>query len=396
MGCLLCGVYLPAQAQHKLKTKTGKSIRSSSSHRVISSKASAPLSARAVHAQLKSSQNSPAQVSGAYEKAPLVQLQALALLREQIGQLQNPLTSLEQRHPFVLSTFQLRDQIGAYSGGLFTTHGEVYGVIAAHIIEGRDDLLGRYFSAEFYHQGAFISIPAEVVLINPMLDIALVRFSWETAREKGLKKQDLKPLKLAKTLPQFGQQIAYHGFIGDHYVVDMNNRLVTQSLPLTLRTTMPWPRCYRPGLCGGWMTELQQEYALGTHIGSSESALDEKDDVGFATPAWLLEVMVTAYENGGEAYFPVEVDGRILAQLRADEYISFITLYDKQENEIWNGKADKHFSYRFITNLIKMYQPHVLQFTLGRVKWNEQKPLLLEDNASVRNVRYEFLPDEEE
>ena len=414
MGCLLgMGVPLQAQHLHLPKGKKGKHASHlrvrpdvvSSSRPIVSS---VTPSAGTASLSLKKESSLPDPVaakqtleSGAsFSASPEKTDVLLQQIRLQIAQLeQTAMASLPQRHPFMRSTFQAHDfsthSVDTYSGGLFTWNGEIYGVVAAHVIGGMERAepqLGRLFLADMYYQGRYISVPAQAEIINPMLDIVLVRFLWDKVSVPGFDVKELNPLELTDELPPVGSEVSSHGFIEDHEVADISGRRVVQSGLLSLRTTLPWARVFRPGLCGSWLTD-QAGRAVGVHIGSSGKAADERDDIGYATPAWVLRVMVEAYQNGGEGYFPLVVDGHKLADLRANEFVSFVTLYDKHRKVLWKGKGRARFSEDFFTNLFQTYHPHTVQLVLGRVDWLEPSSSILREKISVRKVQYQF-PEE--
>lgn len=324
---------------------------------------------------------------------------SLQKIREQITQITRTNLPLEVRHPFVRSTFQAHDlsrtYANTYSGGFFLLDGKVYGVVAAHTlgeVHRKEKQLGRHFLADIYYQDEFFSIPAEAVLFNPVLDVALVTFSWESVQKNGFSEQDLQPLELAEDLPQVGDVLSSHGFVQVHEVANVSGREVLEVFPLSIRTRMTWPRAFRPGLCGSWLVnDLKQ--AVAVHIGSTEDEhVNEKDDIGYATPAWVLRTMVTAYKNAGEGYFPLELNGYKIADLRADEYISFITLYDKHKKVLWKGKATPRFSSRLLTTLLPKYHPAEMQLTVGRTSWAGPSSTQMREQVSVRKIRYTF-PD---
>ena len=404
--CLL-GWNLPVQAQRvRGKSKIHKSAVSGSrrakqkkqSKKIIrSSKMMSQKNLRAVSEINSIEKKEPSWLS--LEDKVYMQ-NVLRKMNERLAQLSRPEVPFVQRHPFVQSIFQARDisadPIDTYSGGLFQLNGEIYGVIAAHALGSTDRekrLLGRYFLADIYYNGNFVSVPAEAVVFNPMLDVALVKFSWNHVEQPGFSTDNLRPLELADELPQVGQVLSSYGLINSHDLAEISERVVTAVFPLSIRTRMPWPRELRSGLCGSWLVNAYAQ-AVAVHIGStSKKEVDEKQDIGFATPAWVLRVMVEAYKNGGEGYFPLEFNGYTIARLRADEYVSFITLYNKQGKVLWKGNAKERFSSQFLNELLTTYHPHALQLTLGRAGWVDAYSMGMREQLSVRKVRYEIPTD---
>lgn len=406
--CLLGGGSVPMQAQHlRSKAKSHKPALSGSrrtkqkkSSKKISRYESKTASATTVQGLSAGSLKEENEKRWLSSEDQVYMKKILQQLREKLPALAQSEIPFVQRHPFVQSIFQARDisstPIDAYSGGLFQLDGEIYGVIAAHALGGverEERLLGRYFLADVYYNEDFISIPAEAVLFNPMLDVALVTFSWDHVEQPGFSTKDLRPLELADDLPQVGQTLSSYGFINSHDLAEVQGRTVTEVYPLSIRTMMPWPRGFRSGLCGSLLPK-GKTHAFAFHIGStSDKKVDEKQDVGFATPAWVLRVMVEAFKNGGEAYFPLEFNGYEIAKLRADEYISFMTLYDKQGKVLWKGAAKERFSFHSLEQLLVTHHPHTLQLTLGRAGWVDAHSMNMREQISVRKVRYEFPED---
>ena len=93
----------------------------------------------------------------------------------------------EEKTPWVKGIFRAypKDQLTthAYSGFVFKTEGEIFGVVASHAIspDYTESELGPFFTARFLIDGQMVDIPAEIVQVSApsMLDVALVKFRPE-------------------------------------------------------------------------------------------------------------------------------------------------------------------------------------------------------------------------
>ncbi|WP_428073771.1 hypothetical protein [Candidatus Avelusimicrobium luingense] len=314
-------------------------------------------------------------------------------------ELENRLRILEQTERFIPKypgVFQARDLSSnagefTFSGTVFRDGDEVYGVIAAHTLGGLDrnpDQLGRVFIADISYKGESRSIVAEAVFISPAFDLALIKFK---PKDTDL----LDALELDTQLPQEGEHVSSQGFIHDRESVVLTRKVIEVS-PYSFRTTMPWERDSRKGLCGSRVTKLRaqngraKEVIVGVHVGSSRKGDDESADIGYVAPAWQLKQMVDAYRNG-EAPFAVTSDGTFLFEMQVDEYIRKIVLFDEygQELDVLNPALGLP-SQRFFRNLLQRPLLHHIEFILGRQYFADPHSSFIVNAPAVRKVSYEI------
>lgn len=301
--------------------------------------------------------------------------------------------------PKAPGVFQARDLSSAagqytFSGTVFRDGDGTYGVIAAHVLGGLDrdpNQLGRVFVADIYYNGGFRSIVADAVFISPAFDLALVEFKPQDA-------DLLDALELDTQLPQEGDFVSSQGFIRDRESI-MLARRVTEVSPFSFRTTMPWERESRRGLCGSRVTKLRIENGrskkviTGVHVGSSRKGDNELDDIGYVAPAWQLKQMVEAYRNG-QAPFALTCDGTVLFEMQVDEYIHKIVLFDEYNQELDTIKPALGLpSQRFFRNLLQAPLLHHVEFTLGRRSFADPHSSFIVNEPAVRKVSY-VLPQE--
>ena len=263
---------------------------------------------------------------------------------------------------------------------------EVFGVIASHALTegGKDFSLQRIFLADVYIDGSFVEVPMEVVQLGApgMLDVSLVKIPDEII-------PFIEPYELMPKPPVSNEPFASFGFVGNELKQVENRYVLNHRSSYSMRTMMPTEPGSYVGECGGPLEGINENgvpVLAGIHTGSSGK-------VGYAASAHVLNMLVEAYHHQGEGYFPLEFNGYQLAQLRADEYISFITLYNKQGQALWKGAATERFSTHFLAELLFKYHPHTLQLTLGRAGWANAHSMDMREQISVRKVRYEIPED---
>ena len=279
------------------------------------------------------------------------------------------------------------------SGTVFKTtyQGEekVYGVIAAHTLSTSwgDTGIGQVFLAKVAAGERFVTVPMKVVQLSSpyMLDLALVE----------IREQDKKlfvPLSISHTPVQVGDQLHLQGFSatdvnGLHvsHLINMPNLQVTANAPLTLRATVDGTRQSRVGACGGgWFNEANE--LVGIHVGSISL---RPQDIGFATHAKFLDALVQAHLNNGEGFFPFELNGKKVMDLRVDEYIPEVELFNESNELLFRLKFKYKFSYSDLKETLDMWSPRYVEFTVRRTRWNRKdKADHLVQNPQAKLDRY--------
>ena len=283
-----------------------------------------------------------------------------------------------------------------FSGGTFqVTHKgkkEIFGFIAAHSLAefpsgsiaaiDAEYALNRVFELEvFDKKGHSHIIPAEVVQLSSsrMLDIALVKFRPED--EKLFEPFTLRREPLAENEP-----LGFYGF-SDGGEFFLRRTLVGQT-PLSLRTDMPCPRDNRAGFCGGAVFDQQGRLA-GVHTGSNRAA-NPKDDLGFATHAKFLNVLVDAYHHKGKATFPLELDGKKMIDLAPNEYVGMMNFFDKNKEKVGTLTVPYKFSYSALKRMIETRHPRYIQFHIGQISWSADDPVYVKESPLTRVVSYDL------
>lgn len=294
-------------------------------------------------------------------------------------------------HPYLSGTFQARDMSALvpsrYSGTLFEVDGQIFGAVAAHVFDRGDQevvQLNRIFMADIYRDGHFVSVPAKAVLINPMFDVALVKFN---PKDEGLLD---KPFVLARSELSLGQTLSSHGFVGQREIVDIANRVVVERTPLSFRTTMPLAQDRRHGLCGSAVVN-EQGLLAGIHTGSTRK-INAQEDVAYAVPADVLYKLAKSYEQQDDTKFELNFDGHIVPVL-SNEYLSKVMLFDEAGDELWGARSSSYFSYKLLRTRIAEYKPRYVEFTIGRAGWENSYSSYLNYEPAVRKVRYSLTDD---
>ena len=271
---------------------------------------------------------------------------------------------------FLRSTFRAQRNgvlTGGVSGTVFKTvyngQEEIYGVVPAHALASKssEKSLSNTFTASVQIGDEIVSIPATVVQVSApsMLDLALVKFRPEDERL-------FEPLAIAQTPLEVGENLQSQGFALNRALYISERRLISQS-PFTLRATIPGKQKTRIGLCGGAVLNDQNEL-VGIHLGSMAWT---QTDLGYATPAKFLTNLVEAYHRGGEGFFPLEMDGEKLLDLRVDEYISDVVLLNDSGLKMFHLMFKNKFSYTSMQSRIITESPRYIDITVRRVHWGD-------------------------
>lgn len=278
----------------------------------------------------------------------------------------------------------------AFSGGIFETvyngQKEIYGFIVTHALTdspaSTEYSLHRFFTLEVTDkQGVWHRIPAEVVQVSPVntLDVSLVRFLPE---HEPL----LTPLVISNTMPQVGETVQSQGFC-QHTEGYLPHRRVLENAPFSLRATLAWPH-FRNGFCGGAVVNTNHEL-VGVHTGSVPGPT-EQEDIGYATHAYFLNILVDAYHNGGEAFIPLILNGHKIVDLAVDEGIEWVNYYDEWGRKIYGHLFNFKFSFVAVERMIREYTPRYMELSIGRLQWSKENPDILERVPHVRRVIYDL------
>ncbi|MGN0025177.1 MAG: hypothetical protein ACI351_07090 [Candidatus Avelusimicrobium sp.] len=328
--------------------------------------------------------------------------QSVQLLQQENLQLKATLNNIGSNPSLRRATFQAAATTDAptnlFSGTVFKTvyngEEEIYGVVAAHAIavSSWDKALNRHFTAGVFDGEKMVKVPAEIVQLSSpsMLDIALVKFSPEAEKM-------FQPLRISEVPVKFGDVLSSQGFAGGTDV-HLPNREITNVTPLSVRTTIPLAREERPGLCGSAVVNADHEL-VGIHTGSVYNCQGAQFDVGYATNASFLNILVEAYHNGGEATFPLILNGKNIIPLNVDEYISYVSFQNAEGKQIWQKGFDSKFSYSKVQEMLEEYSPRYITVTVRRAVWSPTNPEVLVENRTSRELtkttyKYDFETEE--
>ncbi|MBR4356256.1 MAG: hypothetical protein IKP96_06830 [Elusimicrobiaceae bacterium] len=280
-----------------------------------------------------------------------------------------------------------------YSGTVFQMeyngHKEVYIAVAAHALVSDSQVLHKRFTIDVYiGEGKYKSVEVEIVQVSApsMLDIAIGKIL-----EGG---EELVPFAISHTPLTAGQEAVSYGFAGQKMVIVPNRSFLSET-PLCVRTTMPYPRTDRPGLCGSALVDEETGELLGVHTGSSyETKKPEQEDVGHATKASLLEVLVDAFHHGGEGTFPLVLGGQKVLDMPVDGYISEIRLLNDAGKPLWRRGFESKFAYDQVNEQISRLSPRYIELTVRRVLWEGDQ--LIEVRKSWDRTRRSYRYDLQE
>ncbi len=345
----------------------------------------------------------PAAASSQVTAAPSPEALRIQRLERSVQNLQKENQQLKTvlsrvQSPLLRATFQAVETTdlptNPFSGTVFKTvyngEEEVFGVVAAHAIasSARDKALKRHFTVGVFDGEKMVELPAEIVQVSSpsMLDIALVKFSPET---EAL----FHPLRISEVPVKFGDVLSSHGF-AKHKDVNIADRQIMAVTPLSVRTTLPFAREDRPGLCGSAVVNENSEL-VGIHTGSAYDRMDARFDIGYATNASFLNTLVEAYHNGGEATFPLMLNKQKVIDLNVDEYISYVSFQDETGKQLWQQGFENKFSYSKVQEMLEIYNPRYITVTVRRAGWSETDPEVLVENRTSRDLtkttyKYDF------
>ena len=314
-----------------------------------------------------------------------------------------PLGSVPSREFPLRRTFRARpldpgETHDSFSGTFFKTQyrgrEEVYGVVATHTLsEDVDDFsLKRHFVADVYIDGSFMEVPMEIVQLGApgMLDISLVKIPEEII-------PFIEPYTLMPQIQSYtNEPFVSFGFVGDQPKQVTDRYMLRNNSSYSLRTMMPAPLGSYMGGCGGPVEGVSAEgepLLVGIHTGSSGIS-NQGGNVGYATQALFLQALVDAYHQNGEAYFPLEILGRHIMDLRVDEYISSITFFDRKGVPVARHRFSEKFSYTAVNRILDEKPVREMEITVGRITWNKKPSNIVQLDTQVRRVRYNLLTEE--
>lgn len=268
---------------------------------------------------------------------------------------------------WVRSTFQARSESMVYSGTVFKIEyngqEEIYGVVATHVLAKKSKQhigLHKQFLAEVLVNGELLVIPAHVVQVGAvgMLDLSLVKFRTEDEKY-------FQPLRISPHTVNTGDRVWTQGFVHGH-VYPVNERTVRTVAPMTFFSPIQGEQHQRRGLCGAAIVNQNQEL-VGVHTGSQMSL--SGTDMGFASPAQFLPMLVQAYHNGGEARYALELSGQAVLNLRPDEYVSDAQLESYTNEILWRSPVWRRMSVVELQEAIDTHHPRYVEFTVRRLEW---------------------------
>ena len=185
-------------------------------------------------------------------------------------------------------------------------------VTAAHIIDdlGESNLFIRLFMDDKFP----VEIPVSVVAVGTagMGDVALLKAEEELP-------SSIRPIPLAKTVPQIGEALRSYGFFDNGYHI-VRNRRVLVSTPGRIITSFEFGNLNRDGACGGPVINEHNEL-VGIHCGSSAFKKES-----YVVPVSFLNDLLEAVHNHGIKERNLVVNGKIIGKININEYIHSIKL----------------------------------------------------------------------
>ncbi len=275
------------------------------------------------------------------------------------------------------------EAIKSFSGTLFKYGADTYGVIAAHALvsDEQNPNIGRWFFADVFLDGQWTTVPAQVVQLSAPAtwDVALVKFRPKDAAR-------LQPLALSSRSLQLGDPLRVTGF--HHQTpLTLSGQQVTELSPFSIRAPILGANIQRIGLCGSAVTNGQGEL-VGVHTGSK---FGFDGDIGYATHAHILPKLVEGSKNNGQVFWPLELDGQKIADLRLDEYVYTIDFLGPQKEHLTKITFNGKFSYREVAEMLAQYtQTQYLELSTAYVSWKTENPNLLHLYTPARKLLYDL------
>ncbi len=256
-------------------------------------------------------------------------------------------------------------QTGGFTVTVIDVEGEMFGVIASHVLPDSYYTYKASLKKDFHVQlkkadGSEVLLAAHVVQISPksMLDISLVKFEPQA---EAL----LTPLTLAQEPIQMGERLFSYGYANGS--TTQTPRTVQANSFLSVRTTQHIEGL-RYGFCGSPLLDANGQ-VKAIHTGTVEGK-NGQADISYGTHAQHIPLLVQAYHNGGQAPYEVVVNGHTFARLNVDEYISAVYVYDAHGKKLAQKNMDEKFSQ---STLLKLLQENpsaaYVQLTSRQATW---------------------------
>jgi len=282
-----------------------------------------------------------------------------------------------------------------FTGTVFQTEyegkKEIYVAVATHALaevptsKGESVMSGtrlaRTFNMEGYDRyGRLVPMKATVVQLG-----AVATFDISLARLEPEYEDFFEPLSLGK-INSPGEKLYSQG-LGGSYTVFVPEREIVENTTFSLRTTMAGLNNFRQGFCGAPVVNGKKEL-VAIHTGTKNNEFDDGRLLGYSTPASYLDLLVQAYHNGGEVYYPLELNGHQVYNLRVDEFVSRYVLRDSEGKPLRYEDTRLKFAYQHLQRWVARFQPRYIDLTIGNVHWFNDR--LIQKTNKVRQVRYDF------
>jgi len=248
--------------------------------------------------------------------------------------------------PFQATAFVIEENFGGQT--------RLWGVTAAHIAH-----LMRA-NPTMSLDGLDLPLEFTVIASSDMTDLALFQIPEDFASLA-------KPLKLADTAAKEGETVVSFGFFdgGFHAVT---NRLVLESLPKRMITSLEFMTTNRAGACGGPLLNAKGE-VTGVHVGSADSA-----QLSFAVPVGEIKRLLRAYYNGGKELQPLVFNGVEIGQININEGISHVRTLEGRtvSGDFATKHKEKEVDYAHLEDLIFVSNPQKVQIVIEHTPFSPQ------------------------
>ncbi len=268
---------------------------------------------------------------------------------------------------------------GGFSVTAVEVNGEIFGVVASHVLPESYYTLRSSLQRKFHVQvtqadGTQQLLAAEVVQISPrsMLDMSLVKFSPQA-------EQFVIPLQLASTPAQVEEELLSPGFAAT--VAQIETRKVLRRSFLSVRTEQNL-KGERQGFCGSPLLDINGQ-VKAIHTGTKVAK--DGSEVSYGGHARFINLLAQAYHANGQAEYDLEINGHAIARLNVDEYISAVYLYDANGKRILQKNLEDKFSESFVQQALRD-NPHTayIQLTSRKAQWETDQDgdsILKEDRS---------------
>ncbi len=289
----------------------------------------------------------------------------------------------------LLAPVEAEGKTGGFSVTAIEVNGEVFGVVASHVLPESYYTLRSSLQRKFHVQvtqadGTQQLLAAEVVQISPrsMLDMSLVKFSPQA-------EQFVIPLPLASTSAEVNEELLSPGFAAT--VPQIEKRTVQRNSFLSVRTDQNL-KGDRQGFCGSPLLDINGQ-VKAIHTGTKVSK--DGSEVSYGGHVRFINLLVEAYHTNGQAAYDLEIGGHAIARLNVDEYISAVYFYDANGKRILQKNLEEKFSESFVQQALRDH-PHTayIQLTSRKAQWEtdaDGDSILKEDRSrSDKTKRQHF------